>query len=99
MTKKENSAAISEQIKDIWALILFFLAVFIGLTRYLPHTTGFVGYWLVDYFAVNLVGQTVNYLPVFLFAGSTSFLMAKNKHIRGGVAGVVCGVLGLCCLL
>jgi len=91
MVKKDQNGAASEQIKDVWALILFFLAVFIGLTRYLPHTTGFVGYWFVDYFCVNLFGQTVNYLPLFLFAGSASFMLAKNKHLRGALPALCAG--------
>jgi len=91
MAKKKKQEPLGEQLKDVWALVLFFLAVFIGLTRYLPHTTGFVGYWFVDYFCVNLFGQTVNYLPVFMFAGSASFMLAKNKHLKGALPALCAG--------
>ncbi|MFC1753781.1 DNA translocase FtsK 4TM domain-containing protein [Thermoproteota archaeon] len=67
---------------DFWALILAFTAAFIFITNIHPNTTGVVGYWGIQVFGNQAVGNAVVYLPAFLlvFCFALIFSTARWKQ-------------------
>ena len=60
-------------------MILLLGATFIFTTIHYPNTTGWIGYWLIEVVAKNLLGKTVLYLPYAIGIPGLSLCFYQNR--------------------
>lgn len=65
--------------QELWAIALFLLSVFIFVSNQFPESTGAIGHYVVQLFGRKLIGDAIEYLPLFLVAPSILFLFSKQK--------------------
>ncbi len=66
-------------IKEIWAVILIILALFIFLSINMPKSMGILGHFINEIILRSLFGNTVNFLPFFILASAVSLLFFHLK--------------------
>lgn len=79
----------TDQMREVTALVMLFLGIFVYVSVKYPMSTGSVGFWVVDYFAVNLAGTAVDYLAWFLISGAVALFFTNEDSYKSVIGGVV----------
>ena len=83
----------TDQAREVTALVMLFLGVFVYVSVQYPMSTGSVGFWVVDYFAVNLAGSAVQFLAWFLISGAVALFFTNEENYKSVIGGVVTAFL------
>ena len=84
-------------LKEVWALSVFFLALFVFMTNQYPHKMGLVGFGLVESFGAFMMGEGIFYLPLFiLFIAGAIYYAPQNRRLRTGLLGILGSWIGFC---
>lgn len=65
--------------REIWAVVLGLLAVFVFVSEISPDTTGWIGYWFVQVVLSHLFGVARWGLPLFLLFPALSLMFVKVR--------------------
>ena len=85
--KTKKSVPTESKSKEILAVVLFFLGLFIGVSVFAPYSTGYFGYGFVDVLLKGLFGQSIVYVPFLVCFTAFSLFFSKAPSARWIVAG------------
>ncbi|MDA1352889.1 MAG: DNA translocase FtsK 4TM domain-containing protein [bacterium] len=89
MAKEHIPKPFTDQMREVTALVMLFLGLFVYVSVKYPMSTGTVGFWVVDYFAVNLAGSAVDYLAWFLMSGAVALFFTNKDNYKSVIGGVI----------
>ena len=85
--KTKKAAPLESKSKEILAVILFFLGLFIGVSVFAPYSTGYFGYGFVDVLLKGLFGQSVVTVPFLVCFTAFSLFFSKAPSARWIIFG------------
>lgn len=78
VSKQETSK--TPLVRELTAIAYWMVALFVGLSLFVPHTTGMLGHWLVDVGLTYLLGKSVWTFP-FVVAGIGITFFSSHRSI------------------
>ena len=90
---KEN-----KKIRELWAILLLLISLFVAVCFYMPNSTGIVGKIIVNSMVFLIGSNGLKFLPVFLLMSSVSLFSTsvnQNTVIQASVIGLFCLILSI----
>jgi len=85
--KKEEKSNLAN---ELWAVALILFAIFVLITQHLPNTTGFLGYWVIEFTLKNIAGNSITYLPIFLLIPAITLIFSEKKKNIALISTGIC---------